>query len=284
MVEIICRTRKLLVPDDRMAVMGILNAAPDSFSDGVVDLEQRIRTLVSDKPDLIDIGGESTRPGAQPVDSVEEIKRVVPVICRVRELLPDVVISVDTRKSEVAEAALLNGADIINDVSALRYDPEIVHVAADFSAGLILNHSRGVPETMNQKVFSEYPGGVGKNVALELQKSIDFSLASGIKKESLILDPGLGFAKNTEQNLSLLAGIDDLKVLGYPLLSGPSRKRFIGELTGESDPLNRDFGTCGAVIASLLAGYSIVRVHNVKAVKDCLSVFMNCRKCGNGGV
>lgn len=282
MYRINCRGAVLEVSPEKPAIMGILNTAPDSFSNGDSSLEKRISQVVREQPAIIDIGGESTRPGAEFVSEEEEIRRVIPVLEKIRSVLPDVLISVDTRKSAVAAAALQSGAHIINDVSALLFDPVMPAVAAEYHAGLILNHSRGTPQTMTRKEFLEYPDGVGKTVADELQKSVEIALASGVKKESLILDPGLGFAKNTEQNLSLLSDAADLKNLGFPLLSGPSRKRFIGALTGEEDPQQRDYGTCGAVIASVLAGYSILRVHNVKAAKDCLRVFFRCRENGTG--
>ena len=267
------RRKEFVFSAENPAVMGILNVTPDSFSDGGQDIDSKIAELLSFKPEIIDIGGESTRPGATCVPPDVELERILPVIRKIRLLDPEILISVDTRKSQVAAEALIAGADIINDVSCLRFDPDLAKVVADFSAGLILNHSRGVPETMNHPEFLEYPEGLVETVRDELKKAVDFALQCGVKKESIILDPGFGFSKNTAQNLFLIRESEKLLSLGFPLLSGPSRKRFIGELTGESEPEKRDFGTCGAVIASVLSGYSIVRVHNVKAVKDCLSVF-----------
>lgn len=258
--------------------MGILNATPDSFSDGAAGVDSKIDELLSSAPDIIDIGGESTRPGALCVPQELELERILPVIRKVRNHAPNILISIDTRKSFVAKAALDAGADIINDVSSLHFDPQIADVAAEYSAGLILNHSRGTPETMNSQEFLSYPDGVAEMVAAELKASAEFAISRGVRKDSIILDPGFGFSKNTEQNLELLRDPEKLLALGYPLLSGPSRKRFIGDLTGETEPKNRDFGTCGAVIASVLSGYSIIRVHNVKAAKDCLSVFLKCPK------
>ena len=259
-------------------IMGILNATPDSFSDGTAGVDSKIDELLSAEPDIIDIGGESTRPGAACVPQKTELERILPVVRRVRSLAPDVLISIDTRKSFVAKCALDAGADIINDVSALHFDPMIADVAAKYSSGLILNHSRGTPETMNSPEFLSYPDGVAEMVCAELKESADFALSRGVRKDSIVLDPGFGFSKNTAQNIELLENPEKLLALGYPLLSGPSRKRFIGEITGETAPGKRDFGTCGAVIASVLAGYSIIRVHNVKAAKDCLSVFLKCQK------
>ena len=261
--------------------MGILNAAPDSFSDGNTGIDSKIDALLSAVPDIIDVGGESTRPGAACVPEEDEIKRILPVISRLRKLAPDILISIDTRKSHVARVSLEAGADIINDISCLHFDPALADVAAEYSAGLILNHSRGTPETMNSPEYLSYPHGLEEMVRDELNEAAEFAISRGVLRESIVLDPGFGFSKNTQQNLALLGDPGKLLALGYPLLSGPSRKRFIGELTGEGVPGLRDYGTCGAVIASALAGYSIIRVHNVKAAQDCLSVFYGCQKKGN---
>lgn len=270
------RGRKFLFSPENPAVMGILNVTPDSFSDGGSDCLSKIESMLENPPEIIDIGGESTRPGALCVPPEIELKRVLPAIREIRSAAPDILISVDTRKSAVALACLDAGADMINDVSSLHFDPELADVAAEYSAGLILNHSRGTPETMNSPENQCYPDGLQKMVRDELYEAAEFAVRRGVRKESIILDPGLGFSKNTRQNIELLKDPSLLLSLGYPLLSGPSRKRFIGELTGEEIPAERDFGTCGAVIASILAGYSILRVHNVKAVKDCLKVFRAC--------
>ena len=272
------RNREFSFHAEKPAIMGVLNATPDSFSDGAAGVDSKIDELLSSAPDIIDIGGESTRPGALCVPQEVELERILPVIRKIRNHAPNILISIDTRKSFVAKAALDAGADIINDVSSLHFDPQIADVAAEYSAGLILNHSRGTPETMNSPEFLSYPDGIAEMVAAELKESADFAIFRGVRKDSIILDPGFGFSKNTEQNLELLRNPEKLLALGYPLLSGPSRKRFIGDLTGEAEPKNRDYGTCGAAIASVLSGYSIIRVHNVKAAKDCLSVFLKCQK------
>lgn len=270
------KERKFSFSPKNPAVMGILNVTPDSFSDGRIGIDSKIDALLSQKPEIIDVGGESTRPGAKCVPAEIELERILPVIRKIRKAVPELLISVDTRKSVVAREALAAGADIINDVSCLHFDPELANTVAEFSAGLILNHSRGTPETMNSPEFQDYPEGLHKMVRDELEEAADFAISCGVKKESIILDPGFGFGKNTAQNIALLKDPSLLLSLGYPLLSGPSRKRFIGELTGEDIPGERDFGTCGAVIASLMAGYSIFRVHNVKAAKDSLAVFSAC--------
>lgn len=273
-----CRGREVAFSAGKPMIMGILNVTPDSFSDGGSGDESKIESLLAAAPDIIDIGGESTRPGAKCVSPEEELERVLPAVRRIKKLNPEILISVDTRKSIVAKSALEAGADIINDVSALNFDPEIAEVVGAFSAGLILNHSRGTPETMNSPEYLSYPAGLVKTVCDELERSLELAVSHGVQKNSIILDPGLGFSKNTAQNLELIRDTELLLELGYPLLSGPSRKRFIGDLTGEEEPVLRDFGTCGAVIASYLSGYSIIRVHNVKAAKDCLAVFCGCQK------
>ena len=275
---LLCGSRRLILNAGKPVFMGILNTTPDSFSDGGRPVEAKIEALLESRPDIIDIGGESTRSGAREIPSEEEIARILPVLKKIRASAPDLLISIDTRKQAVAEAALGEGADIINDVSALSFDPALAGTVAAYSAGLILNHSRGTPETMNQPEFLQYPEGVAATVRDELKSAVELALAAGVKKESIVLDPGLGFAKNAEQNLELIRNPEPLLSLGYPLLSGPSRKRFIGELTGETVPAERDSGTCGAVIASWLSGYSIFRVHNVKAVRECLTVFSACQK------
>ena len=282
--ELLCGSRRLTLFPGKPVIMGILNATPDSFSDGSVSLERKIKSILSAEPEIIDLGGESTRPGAKEISVEEELDRILPVLRKIRSVDQNVLISIDTRKSAVAKAAMEEGADIINDVSCLHFDPEMAQTAAEYSAGLILNHSRGTPDTMNDPGFLNYPDGLAETVCRELEEAVSVALKAGVKRESIILDPGLGlgFAKNTGHNLELIRNPELLLALGYPLLSGPSRKRFVGELTGEPMPAERDFGTCGAVIASYLSGYSIFRVHNVKATRDCLAVFSACLK--NTGV
>lgn len=276
--ELLCGSRRLTLFPGKPVIMGILNATPDSFSDGRVALGEKVYSILSADPDIIDLGGESTRPGAKEISVEEELDRILPVLRKIRSVDQNVLISIDTRKSAVAKAAMEEGADIINDVSCLHFDPEMAETVAEYSAGLILNHSRGTPDTMNDSGFLNYRDGIAETVCRELEESVSVALKAGVKRESIILDPGFGFAKNTEQNLELIRNPELLLALGYPLLSGPSRKRFVGELTGEPEPGERDFGTCGAVIASYLSGYSIFRVHNVKAARDSLAVFSACSK------
>ena len=262
-------------------LMGILNVTPDSFSDGgsPIPLEQRIETLLRDGASIIDIGGESTRPGALAVPLEEELDRVLPAVETVRRMSPDVFISIDTRKAKVAEEAIRLGGDIINDVSGFSFDPELLSVAAGTRAGVIVMHSRSTPEFMQTGGNLVYEHGV-ETVAEEIRAILERVLAAGVTPERIIVDPGIGFAKTPELSRALIHSPETLLRLGYPLLSAPSRKSFIGKLTGEAVPANRDYGTCGSVIASALRGYDLIRVHNVKAAMDCLKVFYGCIENG----
>ncbi len=262
-------------------LMGILNVTPDSFSDGgsPLPLEQRIETLLRDGASIIDIGGESTRPGALAVPLEEELERVLPAVEAVRRMSSDVFISIDTRKAKVAEEAICLGGDIINDVSGFSFDPDLLSVASDTRAGVIVMHSRSTPEFMQTGNHLVYENGVD-TVAEEIRAILDRVLSAGVERCRIIVDPGIGFAKTPELSRELIRSAGTLQRLGYPLLSAPSRKSFIGMLTGESVPANRDYGTCGSVIASAVRGYELIRVHNVKAAMDCLKVFYGCIENG----
>ena len=258
-------------------LMGILNVTPDSFSDGgsPLPLEQRIETLLRDGAAIIDIGGESTRPGALEVPLPEEMERVLPAVEMVRRMSSEVFISLDTRKAKVAEEAIRLGCDIINDVSGFSFDPDLLFVAVKTRAGVIAMHSRSTPDRMQRDDFLFYEHGVD-TVAEELRALLERLLSAGVERDRIVVDPGIGFAKNAELSGELIRFTGPLLRLGYPLLSAPSRKSFIGKLTGETIPANRDYGTCGSVIASALQGYDIIRVHNVKAAMDALKVFSGC--------
>ena len=257
--------------------MGILNVTPDSFSDGgsPVPLEQRIETLIRDGASIIDIGGESTRPGAQAVPVEEELDRVLPAVEAVRKMSRDIFISIDTRKARVAEEAVRLGCDIINDVSGFTFDPGMLSAAAKSRAGVIVMHSRSTPDKMQTGDNLVYEHGVD-TVAEEIRGILDRVLSAGIRSDSIVVDPGIGFAKTPELSWELINSAGKLLALGYPLLSAPSRKAFIGRLTGETVPADRDYGTCGSVIASVAKGYEMVRVHNVKAALDSLRVYYAC--------
>lgn len=258
---------------DRPVVMGILNLTPDSFSDGgrfagIDDVVRRAREMAAEGADLLDLGGESTRPGAAEVSADEEAARVVPVLRALRDAL-DLSLSVDTRKAAVAREALAAGAHVVNDVSGLA-DSGMAAAIAPSGAGLVLMHMRGTPATMQG--LAEYDDVVD-DVAAELAASLGRADAAGIARERVVLDPGIGFAKTAEQNLALLASVRRLEErLGRPVLLGPSRKAFIGALLGGVPAAERDAGTVGACVAGLARGARLFRVHDVRAARQALDV------------
>ncbi|MFH1765097.1 MAG: dihydropteroate synthase [Gemmatimonadota bacterium] len=254
------------------AVMGILNLTPDSFSDGgqltsVEESLHRAWRLLEEGARILDVGGESTRPGAEPVSEEEELRRVLPFIKKAfaAGLGP---LSIDTRHAAVAREALRGGAQIVNDVSGLRHDPEMARVVADEGAGLVLSHMRGTPATMRE--LAEY-GDVASEVAQELEISLSLALDAGVLKERIVVDPGIGFAKTARQSLALLRDLASLKVLDCPILVGPSRKSFIGEVTG-LPPEELLPGTLAACVLAYLRGASVFRVHDVAPIVQALSV------------
>lgn len=261
------------IPLDRPLVMGIVNVTPDSFSDGVLREGSPERAvahglrLLEDGADILDIGGESTRPGAADVPVDEELRRVMPVI---RELArcARAPLSVDTRKAAVARAAVAAGACIINDVTALGGDPAMRRVAAETGAGVVLMHMRGSPRTMNDlAVYAD----VVREVQDELREAVDAARVAGVASESILVDPGFGFAKETAHNLALLRGLERLTELG-PVLAGLSRKRFIGALTGRAVAAERLGGSVAAALLAVQRGASVVRVHDVRETADALRV------------
>ena len=262
-----CRGREV-VCGQKTLIMGILNATPDSFSGGgkflaVETAVARGLQMVEEGADIIDIGGESTRPGAKPVQTLEEIERTVPVIGKLREKT-DALISIDTQKAAVARAAVAAGADIINDISALA-DPEMVKVAAETGAGLVLMHMQGTPETMqNDPRYDD----VVSNVWNFLEERMAFAIERGVAPEQIALDPGIGFGKTDAHNLALLRGIPQLAAAGRPVLIGASRKSFIGRITGRKKPDERLAGSLAVAAFSILRGAQIVRVHDVKESCD----------------
>lgn len=270
------RTRTLTL--DRPRILGIVNVTPDSFSDGgrffsaEAAVEHGVR-LVGEGADILDVGGESTRPqGATPVDVEEELSRVLPVVKALRERLPEVPISVDTVKSDVAAAVLDAGAEIINDVSAFRLDPGGAKVAARAGAGVILMHSRGSVADMASYKYASYGTDVAGEVISELRESVRQAEAAGVERNRIALDPGVGFSKRSEHSLAVLGAMPRFAELGYPLVVGASRKRFIGELTGVSNAADRVEGTVGASVMALALGARIFRVHDVSAARRALDV------------
>jgi dihydropteroate synthase len=247
--------------------MGILNVTPDSFSDGGAYLgpeaaAARGAEMAAEGADIIDVGGESTRPGARPVPEAEELVRVVPAVRALRERT-DALISVDTRKASVAREALAAGADIVNDVSALRFDPDMAGVVAASGAPVVLMHMRGTPETMQS--FPAYRDLFGE-IAAFLAERIDAARAAGIAAEKIILDPGIGFGKTVADNLALIDGLEFLEALDRPLLAGVSRKGFIGRTLG-LEPGDRLEGSLAACVICVARGAHILRVHDVRPTR-----------------
>lgn len=257
---------------ERPLVIGILNVTPDSFSDGgrfrhPERALERAERMVEEGADLLDVGGESTRPGAAPVDAAEERARVLPVVRLLKARL-SVPVSVDTRRAEVARSVLEEGAEVVNDVSALA-DPEMGGVVAEHGAGVVLMHMRGTPQTM--QLAPRY-GDVAEEVAEELAGALRRARAAGVAEERVVVDPGIGFAKTAEHNLELIARLEVLQRLGRPVLLGASRKAFIGKLLGGVPAEARGPGTAGACVAALLRGARIFRVHDVALVRQALDV------------
>ncbi len=255
---------RTLVLGERTLVMGVLNVTPDSFSDGGLFLDSAAavaRALEIERAgaDILDIGGESNRPGAEPVSEDEELTRVLPVLEKLRGKLK-VPISIDTQKAAVAEAAVAAGAEILNDISALRTDPTLAGVARRHHLPLVLMHMRGTPRTMQHRPFAPY---VLRDVISGLRAAIARARAAGLAKSQLILDPGIGFGKSFQQNYELLAHLEKLAALGYPLLVGTSRKAFLGATLGGAPSHERVWATAATVTASILGGAHIVRVHDV---------------------
>jgi len=255
---------RTLVLGERTLVMGVLNVTPDSFSDGGIYFDAgaavaRALELQRAGADILDIGGESTRPGAAGISAEEELRRILPVLQKLRGQLK-IPISIDTSKSEVAEAAAEEGAEIINDVTALRSDPRIAEVARRRKLPLILMHMRGTPRSMQQKPFAR---DAMRDVTAALRKAAAAALRAGVSKSQIILDPGFGFGKTYEQNFELLARLPELARLGYPLLVGTSRKSFLGRALGGAPESDRIWATAATVAASILEGAHIVRVHDV---------------------
>ncbi|MGA2630070.1 MAG: dihydropteroate synthase [Terriglobia bacterium] len=294
LLELAIKDRRTRV-GERTLVMGVVNVTPDSFSDGGRFLDpgraiEHALELARQGADWVDIGGESTRPGSKPVSAEEELSRVLPVVRELHRRRPGLPISIDTTKAEVAEAAVLAGASVINDVSGLRFDPHLAEVARRHRTPLILMHLRGRPETMQQEPFAR---SIWRSLREGLAGSIRRALAAGVRHSQLIIDPGLGFGKSRRQNFEILAHLDRLQDFGLPIMVGTSRKSFVQAVSagegldpqrgrGHAWPLTRGgrtrsaaeraqsspllaLGDAAAVAASILAGAHIVRVHDVAA-------------------
>jgi len=275
------RTARGVLVLDRPRIAGIINTTPDSFwAGGRHDrLDQAVGhagRLLEEGADLLDVGGESTRPGAATVSAEAEMARVIPVIEAIAHRWPGVPLSVDTVKSSIARRAVEAGAWIINDVSALRLDPAMAEVAATAGAGVILMHSRGGVAEMARyetAVYGEDPAG---EMVAELEAAVQRARAAGVEGESIVLDPGLGFSKRTSHSVSAIAALGRFLDIGFPIMVGPSRKRFTGDIGGDGDaplpPESRLEGTLGACVAALARGALLFRVHDVLAARRALDV------------
>ena len=259
---------------ERTYLMGVINVTPDSFSDGgqfnsVAAALKQAQALLGANIDILDIGGQSTRPGAEQISLGEELNRVVPVIEAIRAApdngLSQAVISVDTTRATVARAAIEAGADIINDISGATYEADMLKVAADTGVPIILMHLRGTPETMQQ--MTDYDDLIGE-ISGFLRQQIDRALAAGVPVQNICIDPGIGFAKTYAQNLDILRQLRDLAALGCPILIGASRKSFIGWMLDQPDPQQRDWGTAAVCTAAIAGGADILRVHSGAAMAD----------------
>jgi dihydropteroate synthase len=269
------RVRSRIVSLERPIVMGVLNITPDSFSDGgdffspaaaVRGAEQ----MLADGADILDVGGESTRPGSAAVAEEEERRRVLPVIEALRERVPEAILSVDTVKSAVARWSLEAGAHIVNDVSATRLDARMAGMCAELGAGLVLMHSRGTVADKASYELARYGADVVGEIASELDERAAAARAAGVEAACIVLDPGIGFSKRSGDSLAAVAGLPALAALGYPVMVGVSRKRVIGEITGVNEPKERVMGTVGVHVAALMRGARLFRVHDVREHRQAL--------------
>jgi dihydropteroate synthase len=266
----------------RTLVMGIVNVTPDSFADGGLrfDAGRAVADglqMVADGADLLDVGGESTRPGADPLPVEEELRRVLPVVERLaRE--SGVPVSIDTYKARVAREAIEAGALVVNDISLLQYDPDLRTAVASRRAALVLMHNRGRSREMYREAVY---GDLCADIVREIGSAIDLAVDAGVSRESIIVDPGLGFAKRPEHTYEALTGLPRLAVLDRPILAGPSRKSFLKLALGDRPPGEREWGTAAAVAASVLLGAHIVRVHGVRQMVDVVRVADEIRAHGS---
>lgn len=255
-------------------LMAIVNVTPDSFSDGgdFCELDKAVSSalkMVDQGADILDIGGESTRPGAPAVSEEEELHRVIPVIKGIREKNADILISIDTTKAKVAEEALRAGANIVNDVSGFVREPEIAEVVARYKAGAVLMHMRGDSSTMQSLIDYD---DLMADLKSFFGKQISFAESLGVDRSQIVLDPGIGFSKGLEQNLKLINRLDEFKQLELPLLLGTSRKSMIGQVLNRTEPKERVWGTAATVAIGIMKGAHILRVHDVPEIFDVIKV------------
>ncbi len=269
--------KNIHIPHAPTLIMGILNVTTDSFSDGGLFFDRGIAInhaleMEAAGADIIDIGGESTRPGAEPVTIEEELERVIPIIEAIRSA-SDICISIDTYKAVVAEKALVSGADLVNDISGLQFDEKMVHVVSTENVPVIIMHIKGTPINMQQDPNYD---NLMEEIVAYFQERVKFCHEHDIKNHNIILDPGIGFGKRLKDNFELIRELNDISDLGFPVLSGPSRKSFIG-LTLNLPIEKRMEGTAAAVTASIMNGAKIVRVHDVKEMKRVVTIADNIR-------
>jgi dihydropteroate synthase len=262
------------LPGSGPVVVGILNVTPDSFSDGgdFLDPEaaaEHAVAMLDEGARVLDLGGESTRPGSDPVSQEEEIQRVIPVLERILAVRPDALVSIDTYRAGTATAALEAGARLVNDVTALRGDPSMASVVRGAACPVILMHMQGEPKTMQKE---PHYTDVVREVRDFLAQSAEYAIAAGIGPESVIVDPGIGFGKNLEHNLVLLRNLDAVVDLGFPVLIGASRKSFVGRITGTQEARERVFGTVATTVLAYQQGATFFRVHDVRANREALAV------------
>ncbi|MGC8941438.1 dihydropteroate synthase [Sulfurihydrogenibium sp.] len=272
----------------KTAIMGVVNVTPDSFSNGSENYKDinyildKVSKMLENGADIIDVGGESTRPGADPVDVDEELSRVIPVIKALRKELGDrFFISIDTYKSQVAKAALEEGADIVNDISGMSFDPDMVKVVAKYDCPVIINHIRGKPKDMQSGDI--YYDDVVYDIVSFLRKQIKYGIENGIRPDRFIIDPGIGFGKRVEHNVEIIKRINEFKVLGLPILIGISRKSFLNVILKnlltktDVEPKDRLYASLGATAYAVLNGVHIVRVHDVKETAQFLTILDTIR-------
>ncbi len=265
-----CGSRELQI-GSRTLLMGVINVTPDSFSDGGLNFNRdkaiaHARRLRDEGADILDIGGESSRPGAEPVPESEELGRVLPVIEALQDL--DIPISIDTYKAGVADAACRAGASIVNDITALAGDPDMARITAQHGAGLVLMHMRGTPASMQS--MTQYQNLI-EEIKAFLAEAVERAVRAGVRRESIAIDPGIGFGKTGEQNIEILSRIGCFRELGCPVLVGTSRKSFLGHITGQ--PVDRRiFATAASVACAVSRGADIVRIHDVSAMRDVVRV------------
>jgi dihydropteroate synthase len=269
---------RVLGPDP--VLIGVLNVTPDSFSDGGEFFSKEVAAawagaMLEEGAEIIDVGGESTRPGSDPVSPEEEARRVIPVVQGILAEHPDAIVSIDTYRSETAGSALETGVRIVNDVTALRGDPRMARVVAEARCPVILMHMLGEPKTMQHD--PRY-GDVVREVRDFLAERADHAIAEGVEPEKIVVDPGIGFGKTLDHNLALLYHLDELVELGFPVLVGTSRKSFIGRITGLEEARDRVFGTVAANVIAYERGATLFRVHDVQANREALAVAQAIRR------